>query len=58
MDVNVYIMLMLRALGVGEIGVDELGERVARPAVLVGGNPEQTFVSAPTVRCFGAMGIA
>ena len=33
MDVDVYIILMLRALRVGEMGVDELGERVARPAV-------------------------
>jgi len=33
MDVDVYIMLMLHALRVGEMGVDELGERVARPAV-------------------------
>jgi len=40
------------------MGVDALGERVARSEVWVGGNPDQTFVSAPTVRCFGAMGIA
>jgi len=58
MDVDVYIILMLRALRVGEMGVDALGERVARSEVWVGGNPDQTFVSAPTVRCFGAMGIA
>ena len=46
MDVDVYIILMLRALRVGEMGLDELGERVARPEVLDGGNPGQTSVSA------------
>ena len=33
MDLNVYIMLMLRALRMGELGLDQFGERVARPAV-------------------------
>lgn len=40
MDVDVYIMLMLRALWAGEMGLGQVGERVARPAVLDGGKDD------------------